>query len=306
MTEESAAVFVHGLFSSGKTWDALIGLLKKDAEVSSSYAMLRFEYDSPHWNWRPARRIPDFNTIADSLATFYEVECSSYQRLVLISHSQGGLIVQRFLARMLADGRGRDLGKICRVVLLACPNNGSEMLLVTRRLAFFWKHRQERELRPIRDSVIEAQARVLKNVIYADSASSDRCPIPFAVYAGESDNIVTPASARSVFPRAGALPGDHNSILRANSIEHRTFTTLKANLLVALSQSSPGVLQKTSFNDQPQAWSELAHRTIQGPLMKVTTGHHEIEIFTEKAAGLWIQANKTALAIRAEENDADR
>jgi predicted alpha/beta hydrolase family esterase len=294
---ESAAVFVHGLFSAGKTWDPLIGLLAKDTQVSSSYDLMRFEYQSPRWNWRLTRRIPDFNTIADSLATFYEVECSSYDRLVLISHSQGGLIIQRFLSRMLGQSRGLELQRIRRIVLLACPNNGSEFLLVTRKLVAFWRNRQERELRPITDSVVEAQRRVLNNIVHADGASSDRCPIPFAVYAGESDNIVTPASAGSVFPRVGALPGDHSSILRADSTEHRTFTTVKANLQLALSESS-------------LVGSAVDHRVLQGPVMLVTTTEgsgsksQKIEIFDANAANLWIQAHRKART-EADANDAD-
>lgn len=143
MSNESAAVLVHGLFSSPKTWSPLAALLEGDPEVSTKYEILRFAYESPPWNWYPMKRVPDFNTIADSLSTFLEVECASYRRIVLISHSQGGLIIQRFLARMINQGRGTELAKIRRIVLLACPNSGSEFLLVLRKSARFWRHPQE-------------------------------------------------------------------------------------------------------------------------------------------------------------------
>src|SRR5205814_7338533 len=111
---------------------------------------------------------------------------------------------------------------------------------------------------------VEAQRRVLDNVVHANSLSSDRCPIPIAVYAGESDNIVTPASAKFVFPRAGALPGDHNSILRADSTARRTFATLKANLLLALSEPAMRARQ-APVGRSPHS------RPLRTPVMKVRT-----------------------------------
>lgn len=313
MAGKSAVIFVHGIFSSPRTWDPLVKLLTADSEVSSAYDMLAFEYQTPRWNWRLTRRIPDFNAVADSLSTFIEVECATRQRLVLVSHSQGGLIVQRCLARMVESGRGMELGKIRRVVLLACPNNGSELLLLIRKSAKFWVHPQERELRPISDSVIETQRRVLSNVVFADQIASDRCPIPFAVYAGESDNVVTPGSAISVFPLARVIPGDHNSILRADSNEHRTFTTIKANLLFALSERFPdpraGLVPGNPSTRQEQYLSP-DKRT---PLMRVTTTTTQgavsrsqgIEIYDAETRDLWIQAQMTSPTAQLGHDDAD-
>ena len=160
MTAAAATVLVHGLFSSSRTWDPLVSLLESDSDISNPLRILLFDYSSPKWNWRVTRRIPDLSTVADSLSTFIEVECAAYDRLILVGHSQGGLIIQTYLAKMLADGRGLDLGKIRRVVLLACPNNGSELLLLFRKSAKFWSHPQERELRPLAASIVDVQRRV--------------------------------------------------------------------------------------------------------------------------------------------------
>jgi pimeloyl-ACP methyl ester carboxylesterase len=124
--KSAVAVFVHGLFSSAVTWDSLVSLLENDDEIKESYDLKRFQYSTPKWKIRPTRRIPDFDTVAGSLSTFLDVECAEYRNVVFVAHSQGGLLVQRFLSQMLADGRGRELARISRVVLLACPNNGSQ------------------------------------------------------------------------------------------------------------------------------------------------------------------------------------
>ena len=290
--KSAVVVFVHGLFSSARAWDSLISFLEADDEIKESYDLMRFEYSSPKWKIRPTQRIPDFETVAGSLSTLLDVECARYQNVVFVAHSQGGLIVQKFLHQMLADGRGRDLARISRVVLLACPNNGSQFFLSLRRtIGVFWIQRQERLLRPYVESVTETQRRVLKDVVFARAISSDRCPIDFSVYVGESDNIVTLASARSAFPHWGALPGDHNSLLQVDSISNRTFTTVKTNLLQALATSD----QITSFS----ANGYLEHGT---PIMKVTTTttglsstvSREIEIFDPAAADKFIQEGNNA------------
>jgi pimeloyl-ACP methyl ester carboxylesterase len=295
-------VFVHGLFSSSDTWDLLISLLESDNEISEAYDLKRFDYSSPKWKLKPTQRIPDFETVAGSLSTFLDVECASYENVVIIAHSQGGLIVQRFLSQMLTDGRGRDLARVSRVVLLACPNNGSEFFLALRRtLSGFWLHRQERELRPYVDNVTETLRRVLKDIVFATSISSDRCPIVFSVYVGESDNIVTLASARSVFPNWGALPGDHNSLLHVDSVRHRTFTTVKTNLLAALAVSGQST-SSTLAQDQVANLSADGSFRDRAPIMRVTatttrsasTESHEIEFFDLAAADIFMRRRNIA------------
>ena len=53
----------------------------------------------------------------------------------MVTHSQGGLILQRYLAWMLGEGRGRELTTIRLIVTLSCPNEGSEYLSSIRAVA---------------------------------------------------------------------------------------------------------------------------------------------------------------------------
>jgi len=55
------------------------------------------------------------------------------------------------------------------------------------------------------------------------------------VYAGEQDNVVTPTSAKGVFPDTGVLPGDHFTIIQPDSIRHRAYLALKGILIGAVS-----------------------------------------------------------------------
>ncbi|MFE8991085.1 esterase/lipase family protein [Streptomyces collinus] len=234
-------VLVHGIRSDAKVWKPLEKLIAEDTELGF-VRTLPFEYATGVKRFHPLRIFPSIDTVADSLKEFLATEAGDFDRLMLVTHSQGGLVAQRYLARMLADGSGRELARIRRMVLLACPNNGSELLLSLRRNALGSRHSQESDLRPINDQVTGTLRTVLRDVVHATTVSERTCPIDIKVYAGESDGVVPAASAQSVFPDSAALPGDHSSIVKAKTARHRTFTTLRRLMLTApgaTDQSAP-------------------------------------------------------------------
>jgi pimeloyl-ACP methyl ester carboxylesterase len=237
---DAAVVLIHGLFSSARTWDTLEHMLSADEVVGPACDFVRFSYATPVLRFSPLKRSPDINTVADSLRELTARLSASHERIVLVSHSQGGLVVQRFLARMLNEGRGKELKPIRRIAMIACPNSGSELLLLLRKgLPSIVTNRQERELRPISDQVLEAQRRILEGVEHASVISSTACPIPIVAYAAESDNVVRPASARGMFRQAFVLPGDHFSIIAPVSVTDRTVVALKHDLATALREPFP-------------------------------------------------------------------
>ncbi|BBC34933.1 hypothetical protein SGFS_062270 [Streptomyces graminofaciens] len=223
-------VMIHGIRSDAKAWAPLRKLIAKDDKLGF-VETLPFEYATGVARIHPLRVFPTIDTIADSLKEFLVTEAGDFDRLMLVTHSQGGLVAQRCLARMLGDGAGHDLARIRRMVMLACPNNGSELLLSLRRSFLGLGHPQEKDLRPLNDLVTGTLRTVLRDVVHATAVTDRTCPIEVSVYAGESDGVVTPASAKSVFPNSAVLPGDHSSILKAETADHRTFTTLRRLML---------------------------------------------------------------------------
>lgn len=218
-------------------WDPLRHLIDSDEELGF-VVLLPFRYDTGLWRGDPRHVIPTFDTVADSLKEFLDTEAQSFSRLMVLSHSQGGLVVQRYLTRMTAEGRGADLRRIRRIVMLACPNNGSEIALALRR-RLLRRNPQERELRPLNERIADTQRAVLRDIVNATEVTARSCPIHISVYAGESDGIVPPASARSVFPDAAVLPGDHFGIAKPDNSQHRTYTTLRRLILLTSSQPQP-------------------------------------------------------------------
>ncbi|MFD5626422.1 alpha/beta fold hydrolase [Streptomyces sp. NPDC127072] len=227
--EKLGVVLVHGFKSGPSTWEPFRLLASGDKELEA-VTFLPFAYSTSIWELNPLRMIPGFDTVADSFKEFLDTECRDFDHLIVVTHSQGGLIVQRFLSRIAMEGRAADVSRIRRVVMLACPNNGAEVMLPLRR-RIIRSNPQEAELRPLNEQVADTQRIVLRDFVYARAVTACTCPLPFSVFAGESDKVVPPASARGVFPDAAALPGDHFSIVHINSYTHRTYTTLRRLIL---------------------------------------------------------------------------
>lgn len=224
-------VMVHGIMSGPEVWEPLRKLIAADRDLEF-VEPLAFEYATGLLSVNPLRVFPSIDTVADSLKEYLATEAGAFDQLLLVTHSQGGLVAQRYLARMLHDGRGAELARIHRLVMIACPSNGSELLLSLRRRALGLRHPQEKDLRPLNDQVSSTLRTVLRDVVHATAVTDRTCPIPVSVYAGESDGVVPRSSAQSVFPDSSALPGDHSSILKADSPRHRTFTALRRLILV--------------------------------------------------------------------------
>ncbi|WP_327024359.1 alpha/beta fold hydrolase [Micromonospora sp. NBC_01739] len=226
-------VFVHGLLSSRRAWLPMTELLSKDPELPGLRIHF-FEYASQLVRFRPDRRIPHLNDIADRLRTYLRDDLPADARLVvLVSHSQGGLIVQRFLARTLAAAHGHELAPIRRVVMFACPNSGSQFLGSLRKLTLRRRSPQERELRPLHEGIIETHNAVIRGVLQARERTATEWPIPVSTYAGISDNIVPPVLANWTFTMTGVLPGDHFSVIRPSSPEDSCYRALKKEIQTA-------------------------------------------------------------------------
>ncbi|MCX5376673.1 alpha/beta fold hydrolase [Streptomyces sp. NBC_00091] len=231
-------VLVHGLFSSAKVWTAFHELLTTDPELADWVSVHRFEYDSPLVRLRPDRRVAETDDVADQLGTFLETELADAERIVLVTHSQGGLIVQRFLARKLWNGEGAELARIRHFTMFACPNTGSGFFLTVRKALKLWSNPQEQQLRPFDRAVTEAQRTVLSAVVHGRTYSDQECPIPVRAYGGSADDIVPPVVARGVFPKGGVVTADHFSIVQPADRTAVSYMAVRGALLEAAQRTT--------------------------------------------------------------------
>jgi pimeloyl-ACP methyl ester carboxylesterase len=199
-------VLVHGFWSSPKTWDRFVAAMERDPELVG-LRVHRFGYESPKvrlpFSWT---RIPDYNDIAQSFVADLAASVP-VGPVAVVTHSQGGLIVQRYLTWMLREGRARELLRLRAILMLACPNNGSEYLRSIRKMAGMGRHPQARDLETLNTDVADAHRAVHLNVVNATRVTDHACPIPIFAYSGRTDNVVLRGSGQSVFRHVGVLPG---------------------------------------------------------------------------------------------------
>jgi pimeloyl-ACP methyl ester carboxylesterase len=232
-------VTIHGFWSSPATWERLSEVWRADEELRG-LRIHSYGYLSPKQPRLPfsVTRVPEYDDIAQTLATEYATALANESDIAMVTHSQGGLILQRFLAWMINEGRARELSRIRSVVMLACPNGGSEYLESLRRGLGYGRHPQAGNLRVLNRQVADTQRTVLQRVINATALGDHQCHIPFHVYAGASDNIVKAASAQAAFPGASTIAGNHFTILDPASLGNRTAETVKRHLLADITASS--------------------------------------------------------------------
>ena len=229
-------ILVHGFWSDEHAWDALRTLFSQDSQLAT-ITTLPYNYFSPKLKFSPVTAVPDLNICADGLASFVRLKTAREDRVVIVTHSQGGLIVQRFLQRQLAIADPTLLRRIRHISLFACPNTGSDIATWFRKVAIRGNP-QERDLRPFVNAVAEAHASVLERIVYGAAPHGLNIRIPLRAYVGSSDRIVPPASARGAFPDAEVLPGNHSTIIRPPTSTDTRYLALRADLLKAFSVDS--------------------------------------------------------------------
>jgi pimeloyl-ACP methyl ester carboxylesterase/tetratricopeptide (TPR) repeat protein len=232
--ERIHVIFIHGLFSDATVWADFQQLIQNDPELAGFVTTECFSYDSPWIRLRPDRRIADIDDIADQLGTYLTNGGWDADAIVLVTHSQGGLVAQRFLVRTLQRHEGLRLSNIRQIVMYACPNRGSEFFLLSRRFAWFLRNPQERQLRPFDKVLAETELAITRSVLNSTDNTTTECHVPIAAYGGTADKIVPPHVARGIFPINGVVSGDHFSVVRPTDPKADSYRVLK-NALVAVS-----------------------------------------------------------------------
>ncbi len=231
-------VVVHGLFSGPEAWDEFTKVLQSDSELGD-VRIHPFEYSTPKVRLRPDRRIPELDTIAEQFRTFLTSDLRDENSIVIVTHSQGGLVVQRMLHRVISEAAAAQLSRIKSIVMFSCPNSGSAFFLSLRRVFFGGRNAQEKQLRPLDRGVIEAQRTVLLSVVNARRATHNSYPIPVIACGASSDNVVPDYVATGVFPTKYVVPGDHYSVIRPEDQSSPSYTIVR-NALLAPSLSVDG------------------------------------------------------------------
>ncbi len=124
----SLVVFIHGFTGNPwGTWKEIIDRLQKGFPTEPllrSYDLYLFRYDSG-W-WRQPRLRPN---VVGGLENFLRENQERYGTVVLVGHSQGGLVAKLYVLDRLIGGHGLDL-KVDLIITFGTPHHGIRLLNV--------------------------------------------------------------------------------------------------------------------------------------------------------------------------------
>jgi Alpha/beta hydrolase family len=120
---DATLVTIHGFWSSPATWDRLDAIWNADEQLRG-LRIHPFPYPSPKRPLLPLsmKRVPDYDDLAQTLATEYRVGLAEASNVAIVTHSQGGLILQRFLAWSRTDKSSPS-----RNVVLSQPSSSTSV-----------------------------------------------------------------------------------------------------------------------------------------------------------------------------------
>ncbi|MES4882842.1 alpha/beta fold hydrolase [Streptomyces sp. NBC_01723] len=246
-------VFVNGLFTSADLWDQFRKLLAADDDLRR-VAVHCFPYESPVRMLRRERVISAYDDAAKLLDDYLRVQIPPTGLVVLVSHSQGGLIVQRFLTRTFGEGRGFALNRIAQIVMFGCPNNGSPAVHPARRVPFLVRQAQGRALRTYRREVVATREAVMRTVVRAERSTGSNCSIPIHAYGGSEDEVVPAQEARAEFPVGATVPGDHLQLVQPRDHRSASYEAVKQTLtrILAAKAAQPTAAGEPTMPSQLQ------------------------------------------------------
>lgn len=198
--------FIHGLSGSPKkTWGNFPDYLKK--LLGDEYVVDHLSYRSPPF-WMFWKSAPSLIKIADArISELQELTDLEHDEIVLIGHSNGGVVIKKILQRLKLKQIENNIKKIC---FLDVPHNGSVYANLGKVASPRNKHLKALSINS--DELYEVN----------DFWQSDDYYLNFETLnlIAEVDDIVSSSSAKFLYGDSHVIPNaDHGSISKPESID---------------------------------------------------------------------------------------
>jgi pimeloyl-ACP methyl ester carboxylesterase len=220
----SVVVFVHGLTGNAiTTWGEFPALLHNDTEVCASVFL---------WGY-PTGLFGYFPSVADAAAqleTEIRIRLKSYQNIVLVGHSLGGLVICRFIIDALKAGRIEDINRIKHIVTFATPHDG---VMVADVVKFFrLANRQVKNLGLTDETITSLRTEWINRVYNPEIKPGEertKKRIPLTAVVGLEDRLVPKSSAMAYFvnPPPETVNGNHITLKLPSSTRDTPYILLK-------------------------------------------------------------------------------
>ncbi len=223
-------VLVHGFSGDEGTWGKLPEFLRTDPALRD-FEVLVWCYPAGInrlANARPAifSQDPSIETIGKSLRTLLDYQLpKTIERIVLVGHSMGGLVIQWFLLEELLAKRDTHLSRIAEVVLLGTPSAGLQKARWVRHF-----NTQVRNMATDSDFIRTLRAHWSDAMEQRLTDPTDKTvSFRLTTIAGDKDSFVPQDSALAPFRYADkhVVPGDHRSMTKPQKQEDLLVSLLR-------------------------------------------------------------------------------
>jgi alpha/beta hydrolase fold len=195
-----AIVFVHGFTGDVvKTWGEIPHLLHQQPELAG-WDLAGFGYESGcRFDivnlWSADAGLEEISTML-----YTDLDSPRYERIALVAHSMGGLIVQRALVKY-----PKLRTRVSQVILFGTPSRG-----LVKATLVSWLKQQTQNMSASGPFVASLREEWTK-------LDAERQLPPLLAVAGESDQFVPPTSSLGPFPEdmCRVIPGNHLTMLNA-------------------------------------------------------------------------------------------
>lgn len=227
---KAGLIFIHGLSGgpdeagSQKYWGRFPELIKLDAELAPRYDVLFFSYPSSKVKGWESTPVPGS---AQLLANEIDTKWNRYDTFDVIAHSQGGLVLRRYIADRVMAGRPLKLG---RAILYDTPNTGAALARAAALpIIKFGTSREAQDL--------GYGSQMLQELLRDEAQHDAHLNVPqFFVVAGNPDFVDKTSAWGIGHPSSSytVLPGhNHMSIIAPRYAEDPIFCAAKSYLLDA-------------------------------------------------------------------------
>jgi hypothetical protein len=264
----SIAIFVHGFTGDYlQTWGKLPELLQTDPSLD--------QYDFLFWGYPSSlfRKNEDLGTTGKLLKT--EIDHlpkpydKPYDKIVLIGHSMGGLVIRSYIVQALIDGKGNDLKTIANVMLFGVPNEGDLKAQGIPK----WVNDQIADLGVASQFITELRNYWIKRVTTASHNDDFHQAIPTVAVVGYHDHLVSRQSVESFFLETEMTDGDHRSMVKPETTSHLTYRIIHRRLIDATNKPHRRV--RDEFREPERDIAEQAHEPKVQPEEKSSISFKE-------------------------------
>jgi predicted esterase len=235
--EKTLLLFIHGLGGDRTTWGKFPTLIEQDEELSPHVEIAFYGYPTRlirlPWS-KNSSRIQD---LSKGIRTEFEARFKRNSRVVIIAHSMGGLIAQKYIVEELKENLAL---KVTDLVLFAVPVTGAP--LAGWGNLFSFQHFHLRQLRK--------ESEILESISSDWRAMSCSAKVRVVTVHGGQDKIV-PRVLDSVCRSEFIADEDHQSIVKPASKDSTAFLIVRNLILEQVGEERLGSGNQLSLEARP-------------------------------------------------------